>query len=129
MNKELIICVVILILIVILDVVTYNTTNQALEEVSFHLETLRGEIIKDNINQDISKAKMDEIQKLWNKKYKGLAYYIEHDELEKVGVELTKLNADIETQEYKMGVENLDNCVFILAHIKDKHAFKIVNIF
>lgn len=129
MNKELIICIAILILIVIGDVITQNSTSQALDEVESKLDNLRKEMIQEKINQETLKNNMVEIQNLWNEKYQRLAYYIEHDELEKVGVELAKLNANLETQEYSTGVENLDNCVFILAHIKDKHALKVVNIF
>ena len=69
------------------------------------------------------------IQNKWNEYQEKLAYYIEHDELEKVTTELTKLKADVETENYEFAIENLDNCIFILEHIKDKSALKIVNIF
>jgi len=39
------------------------------------------------------------------------------------------LKADVKTENYDFAVENLDNCIFILEHIKDKSALKIVNIF
>ena len=35
----------------------------------------------------------------------------------------------IATEEYTTAVENLNNCQFILQHIRDKSALKIVNIF
>ncbi len=72
---------------------------------------------------------MEKIEKIWEERYEKMAYYIEHDELEKVETELTKLKPDIDMEEYSMGVENLDSCSFILEHIKDKSALKIVNVF
>lgn len=129
MNKELLICIFILIVIIILDVMTYNSTNHALEQVSAKLNELREEMIKEEVNHEQCKKKMDEIHQIWKQQEHRLACYIEHDELEKIGVELTKLNADIETKEYSTGVENLDNCVFLLEHIKEKHALKMINIF
>lgn len=129
MYKELIICITILILIVIGHIVTQNSTSKAVEVVSNNLNELREELILDRVSQEKAKTKMGEIKKIWDEKSDYMAYYVEHDELEKVETELTKLKADIETKEYTMGVENLDNCVFILEHIKDKNALKIVNIF
>ena len=64
------------------------------------------------------------------KKYsEKLAYYIEHNELEKVDTEIVKAKADIEVQNYAIAIENLERCTFILEHIKDKNSLKIVNVF
>lgn len=129
MYKEVIICITILVLVIIGHIVTQNSTSKAVEVVSNNLNELREELIMDRVRQEKVKTKMSEIKTIWNEKSDYMAYYVEHDELEKVETELTKLKADIETEEYTMGVENLDNCVFILEHIKDKNALKIVNIF
>lgn len=129
MYKELIISIIVIALIVIGNVVTQNNTMESVEEISQNLNLLREEISKPEVNSQISKQKIEEIENLWKEKYEAMAYYIEHNELEKVQTELTKLKADIDMQEYSTGVENLDNCIFILEHIKDKTALKIVNIF
>ena len=129
MYKEVIICITILVLVIIGHIVTQNSTSKAVEVVSNNLNELREELMMDRVRQEKAKTKMSEIKKIWDEKSDYMAYYVEHDELEKVETELTKLKADIETEEYNMGVENLDNCVFILEHIKDKNALKIVNIF
>ena len=82
-----------------------------------------------NKEQEESTKKMEEIESLWEEKDETMSYYIEHNEIEKVKTELTKLKANIETKDYQTAVESLDNCAFILKHIKDKSALKIVNIF
>ena len=61
--------------------------------------------------------------------YKKLAYYIEHDELEKIELYLTALKSNIETKEYNQAVVEVDSCIFILKHIEEKYSFNLQNIF
>lgn len=129
MYKELIISIIVIALIVIGNIVTQNNTVKSVNQISNQLNVLREELSKQSVGQEDVKKKMEEIEKTWEEKYETMAYYIEHNELEKVQTELTKLKADIDMEEYPMGVENLDSCSFILEHIKDKTALKIVNIF
>lgn len=129
MYKELIISIIVIALIVIGNIVTQNNTVKSVNQISNQLNVLREELSKQSVSQEDVKKKMEEIEKTWEEKYETMAYYIEHNELEKVQTELTKLKADIDMEEYPMGVENLDSCSFILEHIKDKTALKIVNIF
>lgn len=129
MYKEIIIIILVLAIIIIGNVVSQNNTIKSVTEISRNLLTLRDELIKQDVSQQEAKKQMENIQKNWKKQYNIMAYYIEHNELEKVETELTMLKADIDTKEYAQGVENLDNCIFILKHIKDKSAMKIVNIF
>lgn len=129
MYKELIISIVVITLVIVGNLITQNNTTKSVEQVSTNLIVLRDEILKQNVNQQNCKQKMENVEKIWEERYETMAYYIEHDELEKVNSELTKLKANIDTQDYSQGVENLDNCCFILEHINDKSALKIVNIF
>ena len=80
-------------------------------------------------NKDDIQQKLNNIEKAWEKYSEKLAYYIEHNELEKVDTEIVKAKADIEVQNYAMAIENLERCTFILEHIKDKNSLKIVNVF
>lgn len=129
MYKELIISIIIVIAIFSLDYITQKYTDYTIAETTSGLETIKSEIKTNKISSDEADKKISDLYNNWNKIHDTLAYYIEHNELEKVETELTKLKADIDMKEYKMGVENLDNCIFILEHIKDKTALKIVNIF
>ena len=129
MYKELIISGIIITAIIIANIITQNNTNSAAEEISKKLTNFREVIIKEEVDNNKASQQFEEIESLWEGEYEKLAYYIEHDELEKVETELTKLKADIEIKNYEMAVKNLDNCMFILEHIKDKSALKIVNVF
>ena len=99
MWKETIICVVIVIAIVIGNYITQNYTVQSVEELTSKLGELKQEIVKEEGDIDREKAnnKMEEIKKSWEARHDKLAYFIEHDELEKVETDLTSLKSFIET--------------------------------
>lgn len=126
MFKQITIIIIVLVLILVGDILTHNNTKRIVGELSNKLYNLRESILNED---NMLREKIEDIFNLWNEEYRKLAYYIEHNELEKVETELTKLKADIEVKEYGTSIENLDNCIFILKHIKDKNSLKIINVF
>ena len=62
------------------------------------------------------------LQTEWRNSFEKLAYYIEHDELEKVDTNLIGLKSYIETEEESDAVSELEKSVFVLKHIEDKTA-------
>ena len=131
MTKELIISIIIVVLIFVGNAITENYTEESVDETKKSLSDLREEIIKneDEIDFNIAKEKIDKIHEQWDSRYEKLAYYIEHDELEKVKTELTGLRGYIEKEEYSEAVPELDRSIYILEHIKDKTALNLKNIF
>ncbi|MBP3255032.1 MAG: DUF4363 family protein [Clostridia bacterium] len=129
MHKEIVICFIIVVLVIIFNVLTMNFTQSAVETISNDLKDFKQSIIEEKVEDDDIKKKNSEIMNKWKEKYEILAYYIEHDELEKVETELTALEASIDVKQYEDGIENVDRCIFILNHIKDKYSFDIKNIF
>lgn len=131
MIKELVISAIIVATIFIGNGITENYTKQSVEEAINNLSELREEVIKEeeNINSDIAKERIDNVHEKWDARYEKLAYYIEHDELEKVETELTGLRGYIEKEEYTEAVPEIDKSMFILEHIKDKTSFNLKNIF
>ena len=73
--------------------------------------------------------KIDELDKNWKHKHDKLAYYIEHDELEKVETGLTGLKASLAVEDYEAGVVELEKAIYLLEHIKEKQVFSFINIF
>lgn len=131
MTKELIISIIIVVLIFVGNSVTENYTGESVDETKQSLSDLREEIIKneDEIDVTSAKQKIDNIHEQWDSRYEKLAYYIEHDELEKVKTELTGLRGYIEKEEYSEAVPELDKSMYILEHIKEKTALNLKNIF
>ena len=127
MYKELIICIVVILIVVVLNIYTEKYTKESVTLITDNLDTLKLAIQEKN-NEETSKQINDIIEE-WDNRYKKLAYYIEHDELEKVETELVALKANIEVEEYEQGMSDLNRCIFILEHIKEKSALQIKNIF
>ena len=131
MQKEIIVCIFIIVLITVGNVVTQNYTVESVESLADQLSDLKSDIFKEeeNIERDSIKDKIKQIEDNWESRYDKLAYYIEHDELEKVETNLTSLRSFIEATEKSEAVSELDKSVFVLKHIEDKYAFNLQNIF
>lgn len=127
MKKELIISVVVIALVVILNIITTKHTNTVMDEIAEELSIIREELLSKN--DDNVREKIEFLAREWKNKSENLAYYIEHDELEKVELYIVEAKSNIETEEYNMAVQSIDSCKFIISHIKDKYEFKLVNIF
>lgn len=127
MYKEFIIIIVVIALIVGLDIITNNYTKQSLEIMTNELNVLREYILSEDKQK--AEKQMLIVKEKWEDRYKTLAFYIEHDELEKVETELTGLSADINVEEYKHCIAELDTTIFILEHIQEKEEFHLRSIF
>ena len=130
MEKETIVCIVLVIAIIIGNYMTQNYTKESVKELSDKLNDLKENIL--NIGDQDSnelKDKMESIKAEWESKYDKLAYYIEHDELEKVENNLTGISSFIEMEEYAEAISELHKGEFVLKHIQDKYAFSLENIF
>ncbi len=129
MYKEIIICSIVIVIVVILNIFTENYTNESIALISGNLENLKENMLSEEQSEENINTQIDDIVNNWDERYQKLAYYIEHDELEKVKTELVHLKGNIEVKEYEQGIPNLNNCIFILEHIKEKTALQIKNIF
>ena len=133
MYKQIIICVIIVILIVGLDYYTQNYTKESVKEVTDSLYSLKDitekQDSKEKENKEqITKMTNDIISK-WDTRYESLSYYIEHNELEKVKIEFASLESDINTEEYSQACSDINRAIYILEHIKQKTSLEIKNIF
>ncbi len=128
MNKEIIVCIFVVLLIIITNIITQNYTKEAVETMDKKLETL-GESIQDGEQKEEINEKMSDVMNTWHSKYLKLTYYIEHDEIEKVETELTELKADIDEEDYENALPPLKKSIFILNHIKEKFKLNLKNVF
>lgn len=129
MLKEMAVCVVILISIFTFDFKTQEYTEKTIEDTTSKLETLREELIKEDKDNEKLLKDMEKIYNEWLGYHEKLAYFIEHDELEKVETDMVALKGSVNVKEYEMAVSELDKSVYVLQHIEDKYKFELVNIF
>ena len=130
--KEIIFSIVIVVGVVIGNVVTQNYTHKSVKNTTTELEELKQELLSESnedIDWDNAKEKFSALQTEWRNSFEKLAYYIEHDELEKVDTNLIGLKSYIDTQEEADAVSELEKSVFVLKHIEDKTRMNLKNIF
>ncbi len=153
MVKEYIICTVIIIGILIGNSVTQGYTRNSIDDINAKLEeleqTMNGDLEVSNAetkNRQIGiekivtkeekevmseeiKNKEEIIFKEWNDMFSKLAYYIEHEELEKVSRNLENVKIYIKLGQYEEGIKEINEVIFVLNHIEDKYSFNLQNIF
>ena len=129
MVKEFFICTVILILIFVGNGITQGYSRSSIENINEKLANLREEMNKEEINHEEIVRKEEEIDKEWEEMFSRLAYYIEHEELEKVSKNLENTKTYIKLKEYDNAIKEINEGIFILEHIEDKYSFNLQNIF
>lgn len=129
MYKEMIVSIVIIIAIIVGNIITENYTKKSVEVTTEQLNQLEIDLEKKEMDKETLEKKIEEIHNIWDNRHQKLAYYIEHDELEKVETNLTTLRSYIKTETYEDARAELEKSIYVLEHIKDKNAFQLQNIF
>lgn len=126
MLRNLIICISLITLIVTFNILTQKHTNNTIREMNEGLTKLKDEIL--NKSDNVLKQ-MEKVDNIWNRSYQTMAYYIEHDELEKVGTELATLKSNLEIQNEEEAIPLIEKTKFILEHIREKVSLNLKNVF
>ena len=131
MIKEYITCTIILVLVLGLNYFFSVQTKNNLDYAKDMLENIKSELTNLNDKQDNDKVikKIEDLENRWEEIYHKLAFYIEHDELEKVENNLISVKSFTESKEYNEAISDLDKSLFTLEHINKKYLFKLENIF
>lgn len=129
MHKELIISIIIIVFIIILNGITENNTNKTVKTISENLELVRQDVLEKEPDKEKINTHFNDAYNKWEELDDIMAYYIEHDELEKVKTALTSAKSFIEVEEYQQSIESIDKCIYILEHIKEREKLSLENIF
>lgn len=129
MKKEIMICLIIILTIIVGNTITQRYTNDCVQKISEDMNLIRGELLKEKLDKNGLEKNMKEIDNDWEDRKDKLAYYIEHDELEKIETNMISMKSFIETEEYTESINEIDKAIFILNHIRDKYNFSLENIF
>ena len=130
MIKELLICSIIIVIIVIGNSVTHKYTMDSIEKLNEKLVNLE-QLIKDNKEKKTEEVdkKQNEINDDWKNKFSKLAYYIEHQELEKFAINLENIKTYLELEQFDDAIKEINEGIYILNHIEEKYSFSWQNIF
>lgn len=129
MYKEIIIALLIVILIFVLDYITQKYTDIAINDAIQDLNNIKQSLKKKEIDNEIVSNEINEKYQKWLEYHKKLAFYIEHNELEKVETNFVTGKSFIENAKYEEAMAELEKTVFILQHINDKYSVNLENFF
>ena len=129
MYKELIISAIIVISIFVLDYITQKYTDKVINEAIQDLTIIKQAMKQEDFdNEKILKKSNDNYEK-WMKYHKKLAFYIEHNELEKVETNYVAGKSVIENEKYEDALSEIEKTIFVWQHINDKYSINLENIF
>ena len=129
MYREIIISLIIIISIFIFDKITQSYTDKAINEAIQDLNYIKKNIKAEKIDNKEVVIKCNEKYQKWLDYHKVLAFYIEHNELEKVETNYIAGKSFIETKNYKDAIIELEKTIFVMQHINDKYSVNLENIF
>ncbi len=128
MYKELVIGIVIIITIASLDGTTQKYTKNNTREITEKLYTLKQQIIERKSKEENQKLIVEAYSE-WEEFHNISAIYIEHNELEKVEIDMVACRNFIDQEIYDMASNELEKIIFGLEHIQDKYKFNLINVF
>ena len=128
MKKEIIVCIIILIFIIIGDIITQKYSKNSADEITKELQELET-MIESNSEISTLTQKIDNIENKWNENYNKWAYFIEHEELEKVKTGIVSIKSYTKSEELGEAMNEVDKTIYILEHIVEKYKVNLKNIF
>ena len=105
-----------------------NYTKESVQSLKTELSNIKQDIEQEKEVNSINE-KIGNLKNNWESRYEKLAYYIEHDELEKVHLYIVGIDSNVNSDEYSQAIGELDKCNYILEHIQDKYSLSFKNIF
>ena len=134
MQKEILIVVIIVVAIITLNYITTSYTRNSFEQVNSKLDAIKNignELLNEEKEENITliSEKIKDLEDEWEIINKKTSFYLEHDELEKVNSSMVKFKSFFELGEYSEAIPELENCKYILRHIKDKESLNPINLF
>ncbi len=129
MRKEFIIIISIILIMIIAHIITQNYSTSFFDSLSSDLSKIEERYFNNDYKEKELENEFDKVVEKWEKKYNFLACYIEHDELEKVRLQLVSIKANLMVEDYEKSIDEMEKCKFIMKHIEDKDSLRIINIF
>lgn len=126
-THKVLLIITIFLVIIGLEIYINTSTDKLLEDTVNKMQELK-EVLKEEKYHE-SKNKSEELNKKWFEYENELAFFIEHDEIEKVSTKIAVILENTVNEEYKAALEDIMETSYLLEHIKDKNKLKLKNIF
>lgn len=122
--KEYIIIFLVIIFVIVIEIITDNITQKSFSDINKSIQD-----VEETLETEESEEKIKELCEAWKRENDKLSFFMEHDELEKVGVLVDNVKSDIKNENTEDVKQELDEIKFLLDHVKDKQKLQLKNIF
>ena len=123
--KQIIAIIIIISIIIIVDIIVGNNTKMIFIQMNEKLENVDDMIA----NNEEASDEIDEIVTEWEEKEKILSYYMEHDELEKIGSKIFLIQKQVSIGCLDDARENISEVQFLFENIAQKQSLNLENFF
>lgn len=139
MRKEFFVSLLIVILIFIANFFSKRYTENFKNNIINNFDSLKTSVNearkKENENAEIDENLLNNINNnfnnmkdVWIKNQDILSYYVEHNELEKIDLNIVSLGSYLQTEQYDESIGEIDEGVFSVKHIGEKYLFNLKNV-
>ena len=104
-----------------------NYAKNSINFLTEDFQKIKEALIKKDEEESIKLA--EDTKQKWEEKYSKMAYYIEHNELEKVSQDFVTFMSYINLENYDLAINKVDETIFALEHIAEKYQLNLENIF
>lgn len=129
MKKEKIITITVILFIILAEIISQNYTNSTVKEFETKLQDLKNCAYSSDFESKELIEKATILNNDWKKRHNILAYYLEHEEIEKVDVAMTKILANFQVDQKEEATCEIAEGIYLLKHIYQKQRLCLKNIF
>lgn len=122
--REYVIIFLIILFVISIEIITDNITNKSMTDINTKIEDL-----EKSLETEDAKDRIKTLCSSWKDEEERLAFFLEHDELEKVGVLVDNVKSNIENDNMEDVTQEIDQIKFLLQHIQQKQKLELKNIF
>ncbi len=122
--KEYVIIFLVIVFVVSIEIITDSITDKTINDINISIKE-----VEDALETDEAMDKINDLCFSWKRESDKLSFYMEHDELEKVGVLVDNVKSDIKNENTEDVNQELDEIKFLLDHVKDKQKLQLKSIF
>lgn len=139
MRKEFFVSLLIVILIFIVNFFSKKYTENFKNNIIKNFDSLKESVNearkKENEDVEIDEELLNDVNQnfnnmkdVWIKNRDVLSYYVEHNELEKIDLNIVSLGSYLQTGQYDESIKEIDEGVFSVKHIGEKYLFNLKNV-
>ena len=122
--KEYVVIFLVIVFVILIEIITDSITKKSINDINNKIEE-----VEVSLETSENNDKINELCDSWKKECDKLSFYMEHDELGKVGILVDNVRSDIKNENTEDVKQELDEIKFLLEHIKDKQKLQLKNIF